>query len=102
MEVKVLYLVIIKFQKKMKNQGIKFVIDNPPQKETKQQNTNNDTSTNIPFQRHADHRKTVSTSYNKLHLNERLKNIKEQNQLDLNPIETHIQKPKKFQRKGNK
>jgi tRNA A-37 threonylcarbamoyl transferase component Bud32 len=91
-----------KISEKNEKPGIKFVIDNPAQKETKQQNTNNDTSTNIPFQRHADHRKTVSTSYNKLHLNERLKNIKEQNQLDLNPIETHIQKPKKFQRKGNR
>jgi len=92
-----------KNEKPEKPSGIKFTFDNPPnEKNTKQINFNDEGTNNIPFQRHADHRKTVSTSYNKLHLNQRIKNIKEQNQLDLNPIETHINKPQKFQRKGNR
>ena len=92
-----------KISEKNEKPGIKFNFDNIPQKETKtQQNLTNNSPRNVTIQRHTDHRKTVSTSYNKMHLNERLKNIKEQNQLDLNPIETHIQKPKKFQRKGNR
>ena len=95
-----------KNEKPEKPSGIKFTFDNPPNEKkennTKQINFNEEGTNNVPFQRHADHRKTVSTSYNKLHLNQRIKNIKEQNQLDLNPIETHINKPQKFQRKGNR